>query len=493
MKTIHTLALTLLMLCALLAGCAHSKQLTTLTREQATEDIVTLVNTITATHFKPHHTLPEADLHATADVFIKDLPEQISRKDFNLVLKQITAYFGDAATTIPSHPDFDRYVFAKNKPIIPLRFTYNTDDTFKVTKISPLLKSSIELGDTVIAINDIDVKDWLPSLREYVSGETDHLRNVFIAENFHILHWQLAGPAQSYLIKARNAAGYTYSLSVPSLPIPRSASPKPTNQIAPTPDNPSPYSPFPPPFHHNGQIALLKAPSFAPNLKPQFEETLRNLQIALQQYNTSIIILDLRGHRSGDPAFAYALLQQIAPFAFTSGKLDQRYTKIYEKNLIAYNNDKNKIPAILGLQHYFRLHWVGHPKAKSKYGNYLGSFRNIAPIPSTYKGDIIIITDHLTRGAGVNLAAVAKDANLALILGTPTASPASHFTLPAPAILPNSGLVLTAPTAFWTRPSAVVSPDPLTPHYTIDNISSMADETLIYQALQKLIKFKETY
>ncbi|WP_432798803.1 S41 family peptidase [Poriferisphaera sp. WC338] len=491
MNNFHKLVLILLSGITL-AGCSHSQNLTVLTREQALEDMSVLTKTIAETHFDPYHAQQKEDLRQAIMVYRQSIPPMISRKDFNLTLKQLVAEYGDRATAIPSNPDFTQYAHGERQPIFPLHFTYKADGTFVVAAINPRLKSRIRVGDAVLAINDIAAEDWLNTLRVYVPGSTDLIRNITAAESFYRLHWQLSGPADSYLIKARDAAGAVYETSIPpiamSQPVKENAT---VRRTLPTPEIPEPGAAFPLSFHHGGKVALLELPSFATNLRGMFDKTLKTLQQQIEDDGTTMIILDVRGHTGGNPAFSEILLQQIALRPFKSGRKEQRYTKTYEKNLIAYKNKRNKIPAFLGLKHYFRLHWIGDPKAKSKYGNYAGHFRNISPIPNKYKGEIVVITDHLTRDTGSDLAAIVKDNDLGLVIGVSPATPAARFTELAPAILPNSGLVLTTPTSFWSSPSGVMTERPVKMDVEIADIAKYERESLIYVALQQLLNEKE--
>jgi hypothetical protein len=262
---------------------------TTITRQEAIEDLAFLVNQLKAKHPRPFAKISEKDFHSEIERIKANLPEESPVKDFSLSIAALLALVGDDHTRHRDLSAFDEYVNNGGR-IFPVKFRYK-DSRMTIEAWSPEVSPArMKVGDIINAVNGQAIETLLQKYERYISLETDTQRHWAMEWWFDKYQVLLGDVSSQYTLQLQDTEGHTYSEALPAV--------KPWLQAY---VDSKPKSPrFHYEFYDGGKVCLFKLQTFDWSLRSELESKLNTLIDAMGQNKTKIAILDLRGNGGGN-------------------------------------------------------------------------------------------------------------------------------------------------------------------------------------------------
>lgn len=460
----------------LLTGCSYTWDLKTLNRSQATQDLDSLVTNLRAIHPDPFTRISEEAFDAHVRDAKAALPDRIARKDFSLVVAEMLALLRDGHTAHRPYVDAGAY-FSMGGRMFPIVTRYENSGLVVAGWYGEVGPASIKGGDAILAIDGKPTEALLQQCRKYISAETEIQQNWTVAFRLSIFLWLTEGPRESYEVTLRRPGGDTYREQVAAYAMPRGT----TTATQPGGNN-TPTFTFT--FSHDGQVCLLKAPTFWYTYREEFTRTVDAAFAQMRDKSTSVLIFDLRGNGGGDGALGMELIHRTIQKPFKSGSMKWRYSKAFQRaNLISGLRERG-IPAFLHLENVLDL--KNYPPYKGKIdparmkGEYLiYENRTEQPGKPAWKGTLVLLCDRDVYSAATFCATLVKDNKLGIIAGEETGGRASEFTEVAFVHLPNSGLPCMISSAHAIRPAGYDDGRGVLPDLPLD--VTLKDDVLVGQ------------
>ncbi len=444
--------LTLLCAVILLSGCSYSRNLKVLTRQQATEDLDYLVESIETISYRPFSRVARQDFDYCVKRIKSGFSEQVSRKNFSISIMELLAMFRDDHTNLGSFPDFIEYIKSGGK-VLPLQLTYKDGD-FIVMNVEDANEPGAPKTDVrLVEIYDKPLNSFIERYRRYISANTDYFKDILIAMRFAIYLWYFEGYRDSFRIKMEDEEGLPYTKTVEAV----------VADIEIKKKKPKAKDMFAYQFYKNDSVCFFRALSFnslnedlTENIwvRKKLIKILNSLVADMKKRNSSILIVDIRNNGGGDTYYGVELLKRTSSRSFEKPRRHIRNSRAARKAYIINGLEKNCIPAFLHLENIFDFNLYGL-KAKDFEieGQYWYSKPQIVePLADGWNGTLIVLTNGLTGSAAVEFTSIVKDNKLGLIVGKETGGSASFYGGSVPLILPNSGLICYLSSEKVTRP-----------------------------------------
>jgi C-terminal processing protease CtpA/Prc len=262
---------------------------TSVTRQEAIEDLDVLVRQLKAKHPKPFAKVSEKDFSGEIERIKANLPEELPVKDFSLSLAALLALVGDDHTRHRDFSAFEQHVNNGGK-VFPVKFRYK-DNRMTIEAWTPEVSPArMKAGDSVSAVNGEPMESLLQRYGRYISVETDLQKwwtLEWAIEKYQVL---LGDTRDQYTLQVRDDEGRTHSETLPAV--------KPWLEQYERSKSQAPR--FHHQFYEDGKVCLFKLQTFNWDLRAELEAKANALVDEMKRNGTRIAILDLRGNSGGN-------------------------------------------------------------------------------------------------------------------------------------------------------------------------------------------------
>jgi hypothetical protein len=433
--------------------------------EAVRADLAHLYATLRRAHFDLYArvTKDAYDQHYAATMAALDRP--VSHDDVAKVFGRFVAFGKIAHARIDASFDaFDRYEAAGGK-VFPLSLRIRDSRVFVADNLSDL--EDIHRGDEIVALDRAPIAAWVARAARNVSADTPYMAQALMERDFPALLWLEAGPAETFTVTFRDAAGQEVERVVAA----RTAAQARTSAMA-----------RPPPFKLSrtertarmldSRTAYLRPGPFY-NSDPGGTDPYDNaafrrfIDTAFQGFleaGADSLVIDLRDNPGGDNSFSDLMVSWIAsrPFRFTSS-----FQIRSSAEAIAANNRRLAAEPTggEGASRRFAAAYAG-----ARPGDIIAfevPFAEARPEPR-FKGRVYVLVNRRSYSNAVAVAALVQDYGFGTILGEETSDLATTFGAMETFTLPRTGMVVGFPKAFIVRPSGSLAPRGVVPDIAIE-------------------------
>ncbi|MEM6378474.1 MAG: S41 family peptidase [Bacteroidota bacterium] len=317
----------------------------------------------------------------------------------------------------------------------------------------------------LIQINGFDADSLFKSFYKYVGGSKT-TKHYDVRAKFHQLLWLngIAGPFTFLFTNKQGARiekihqGYFYPKK-----------PKETTTAATRVNALEDYIQY---KQLDSQTACIKINAFYGYAQKEYEAFLKETFQKIKANSTTRLVIDLRGNGGGDDRLCSMLLHYLTdkPYRFYGGqhrKVSKQYNQYFR---YASNNGwlLRQVPYGPGVALFFSRHPTESKTFSSpKVGKEI-KLQKVKDNSLRFQGTCYFIIDNGTYSSAVSLANAVEDYNLGTLVGQPSGSiPNEHGEI-MNFKLPNSGLMIYLPSAFYVRANGdITNPNPVLPKMLI--------------------------
>ncbi|WP_102531852.1 S41 family peptidase [Shewanella sp. 10N.286.52.B9] len=408
------------------------------------EDLAYLQTQMAARHPVYHELTDEKAINEKFATMSSKIKNEMSRGEYFRLIGTINPYFRDGHSLLFPLLAEGTYAEDKKQNLFPFGvFTQNHSLYINKVYKNKSTGALIEKGTKVVSINGVAGETILKQLAEYGHGETANLRMHMSTLLFHywlnaIYEWR----GNFKLVLEHDNKQETMMLSS------HGNWESEQNKLS---DNWLKII--------ANQNAYLKLGTFDVDEESGFEDFVEDAFAKIKEMKVAKLIIDVRGNTGGQSDAGAEVISYL-----TDKKLNQA-SSVIEK----LSNDNN------GLFGY-----KGKPGEIIEL-DVIGS-QIIEPVePSKrFKGEVVVLIDEMTYSAGIVFATTLQDHKVAKLVGQPTGGHANQTGNLNPFYLPNTKLLVLAPSRYITRVSGDTSKQSIQP----DVIVNKGKDTTVDMTLQ---------
>jgi hypothetical protein len=420
-------------------------------------------------------------IHTPRDVYdqrYREVSEAIDRPMSRLDVVRLFMPFvalgnvGHANIAFPVQ-DYIAYAQAEGT-LIPLDIVVQDGRTFVAHDYSG--SSVVQPGAELVSINGRAIGDWVERLSRYTSAERPYMDHAQLESMFPRMFWLDQGKVDSFQITVRTLGGSDTTITVPAVSVMEVERRKGTQEKA---------------FHERkaailpGGIAYLRP---GPFYATRQDETVADFKTfvdgAFREFmeaGAQDLILDLRNNPGGDNEFSDPIIAWFAdrPFRFAS-RFMLRVSPETRRSAQEYAaQDPDGISAQMlhqmsgrtdGERFAFELPYA-HPREDSRF-----------------TGRVYALVNRHSYSNAAVVAAIIQDYSFGVAIGEETADLPTTHASSVQFALPNTGVVVTYPKAYFIRPSGDETFRGVVPDYTIEHPIATGDEDLVLHRALTLIR-----
>jgi hypothetical protein len=371
------------------------------------------------------------------------IKDGMSRNDFFRVIGKINPYFRDGHSFIFPLLAEGTYAQENGEHLFDLGVSVKGESLFfNKTYKHKTNGETIKNGTKILSINNTEVETILQKLSEYGHGETANLRKHMSTLLFQYWLNAIYGWKGKFSLSLEYDGKQTF-LEISNPNNWESAQDKLGDywlEILPN------------------QVAYLKLGTFDVDEDNGYEAFIEESFAKIQKQYLSKLIIDVRGNTGGQTDAGAQVIKYL-----TDKTLNQASSAI-EK----LNEDNNGL-----------LGYKGEPGEIVQLD--VISDELIEPVEASnrYKGETIVLMDEMVYSAGIVFLTTIQDHKLATLVGQSTGGHANQTGNMSPFYLPNTKLLVLAPSLYITRPSGDTSEQVVIPDVIVNNDKdAMKDRTL---------------
>ncbi|WP_299362782.1 S41 family peptidase [Winogradskyella sp.] len=415
----------------------------TFSKKALAEDLDYLQEQMPAIHPVFEKKTDQKEIKSQFESFRDQIKNGMNRKDFFRLIGKINPYFKDGHSFI--FPLLAEGTYAENNGQHLFRFGVSVNGQSLYINRTYTHKTNgkiIKKGTKILSINDIQTGSILNELSEYGHGETANLRMHMSTLLFR--YWLCA----VYDWKGEFLLSLEYKGEQNNIVI----------------SNPNNWESKQDKLGDNwlevlpNQIAYLRLGTFDVDEDSSYEDFIRESFAEIRRKKLSKLVIDVRGNTGGQSDAGAEVIKYL-----TDKSLNQASSAI-EK----LNKENN------GLFGY-----KGEPGEIINLDVIEDELIEPVEISKRFKGETIVLIDEMTYSAGIVFATTIQDHKLAKLVGQPTGGHANQTGNMTPFYLPNTRLLVLAPSLYITRPSGDRSNRALQPDVVVDkDVDASTDRTL---------------
>ena len=393
---------------------------TTISKQQAIEDIDFYISTLQDVHYNPFLFKDEETFMAEAEVIKLGLSDPITKSSLILSLHQLSALMKDSHSA-PSM--FQEGIFAeeyKKPQFFPIKVF--VEDHRLYVPPGGNEKSPIPIGSEILSINGIKMSNFLKGIQPYTAGIEAYSEEMTGRLLSHYLF--LSG------VKAPFAIEYVASPGIKDLKMLEEGIPYVNALVLSMPALVKGNS-FDILEHNVGYIDFANM-NQSPNDAIEFMETAFK---AFKERNVQYLAVDLRNNSGGNSVIGEILFGYIAnkQFFMQGGKL-WKISNQYKEYLLANGRDKEE--------------YLNKENGTIWEINTCNPRDGLLNVDDKFTGKVYMLTGPFTFSSGNMVADTAKQFNIAEIVGEPTGELTTDFGEVYSFSLPHSGILMNSTTSF---------------------------------------------
>ena len=363
--------------------------------------------------------------------------------------------------------------FSSEGTLFPLKLCVRNQKVYVTHQFSK--QEKIEVGDQILSINGRPIKDILNEIYTYISGETEYFKDTYLELiTFPRIYWLVFGECSNFVVNYKDKDSRIKDVLISSIAVN---------------DFEEKNAGFPEPIENNrffkfiDEIAYFKTGPFS-KINPtdehdasnpeKFHQLVDSIFAELKSKKTTHLILDLRNNSGGHNSFSDYLISYFADkkLRFTNEFMvrTSKITKSYWQDVTDPSAEALKKEILNrpdGDRFENELPWV-YPREDSM----------------RFSGKLIVLVNRYDYSQAVNAAAIIQDYGFGILVGEETADCASFYASSHTFELPNTGLKIQYPKAYFTRPNGDKTPRGVIPDHLIENNIHTSDDEILEFALE---------
>jgi len=387
----------------------------------------------------------KVELENNVRVLQAEITKPMTRLEFYKIVGRLTHKFNDGhSMLIWPYQEYDKLKSAGSMTFpFAVKITPKGEIFIKHEYKSDKLK--LAAGTKIISINKLSSEELLNYMQKYVGGESEYLRQQFVADRFGLTLWAVFSLIDNFEIELE-FEGKASSLSVNNV--------QNWNKIEQENTNKKDFY-----LKQIEQgIGYLYIGHFDVELG-WFENFIDESFAEIKQTKLTSLIIDIRDNTGGNTDTATYLARYIAKKDF---RMISKMTEKLNLDNRGFLNYKGEVGE------YIEHEWDDWEKS---IGN-----------ENLFKGQTYLLVSPITYSAGIVFATTVKDNDMAILIGQETGGYANQTAQGNLFNLPNSQLRAYITTRMLVRPSGSTAPGGVKPHYqtvaTSETIAAQQDVEL---------------
>lgn len=415
------------------AGCAYSRDLSTLSAAQARSDLDYLAQQIDQIHPDPYWQVNQTVFRHRVDQIKQQVDGPISRWELFRHAQEMAAMVQNYHTRLDPSSAMTAEEM-KNLQSLPLLTVWSTGCCRVAGCAEGFEPGRIHIGDEVVSIDGQSVNEWLLQHEQYSPGETHQIRMAILAADLFAWFWLLDGPRGSFDVVLRGADG-PYQVHVKATPVPC------LRRFAESS------------YWRDGEICLLKIRTWHDGDQGHIQRDRRRLLAKvcdcifarMRQCKSRMLILDLRGNGGGSLDLCDEFIGRFASRPWGGGSTWQlRDSAAGRHAWVLHTAQQQGIPRWLVPETLLAMGWLGPPIPRScrQDGDMRiwCDLRTRQPAKDLWPGAVVVLVDSMTASAAHYLAATVQHDHLGWVAGQESLGANTEVGYPVRVVLPYSGL-----------------------------------------------------
>ena len=446
------------------------------------EDLAHLYATLQRAHYDLYARVTKEAYDRHFEATLASIDRPASPEAVAALLGRFVAFGRVAHARIDASYDaFDRYV-ASGGRVFPLSVWIRGGRVFVVDDLSA--HADIRRGEEIVALDREPIGAWLERAARHVAADTTYMAHALMERDLPVLLWLERGPAESFLVTTRDAAGRESERIVPARTAAQTraaAEGRPAllrlargERVSRMLDRQTAYL-RPGPFYDSDPGAT--DPYDVAAFRRFVDEAFRGFLEAGAQR----LVIDLRDNPGGDSAFSDLMVAWFAdrPFKFASS-----FRIRVSAEAVAANDRRLAAEPPVGA-HVPRRFAAAYARASP--GEIIDfDLSSCDPRPGPrFEGRVYLLVNRRSYSNAVAVAALVQDHGFGQILGEETSDLATTYGAMETFTLPNTGLVVGFPKAFIVRPSGDLAPRGVVPDIAIETpVVEGVEDPVLARALE---------
>lgn len=401
------------------------------------QDVDALVNGVKARHPDYYGYVDEARLASTVAEVKTAIDRPMTRVEFYRHVGRLSHAFQDGHSFLLwPYQELDA-LREQGEKLFPFAISFTGDGAF-VPQSYVAGELKIPAGSKIVSINGEPIADIFARTQDYVGGETQVLREAFVAERFGYMLWAVYGFIGQFDLELVHQ-GRQHTVNIDN-----SQSWNPADTAAELAHEDLTYQRL------NASVGYLNVASF--DIKPDaFSDQLESLFSRIAADQVTSLIIDVRRNSGGNTDTATELTQYIASKRF---RLVSRMTeKLNEDNRGLFN-------------------YKGLPG--DMLSNEWDDYHSPKNSPHRFTGEVIVLVGPATYSAAIVFATAVKDHQFGVLAGQSTGGYANQSAQGNLFNLPHSQLRAYVATRLLVRPDGDAKVSVVVPDIAVDY--SLADQ-----------------
>lgn len=334
--------------------------------------------------------------------------------------------------------------------------------------------SRLAPGTEIVALDGRSIAWWIERTSRYVSGERPYMVHAQLESMFPRLVWLEAGKIDSFRVALRSHPGSDTVVSVDAVPVMAVEEQKGKLEAAHNERKAEILS--------NGIAYLRPGPFYATSEHETLETFVSFIDDAFRRFMASDaqdLIIDLRDNPGGDNSFSDPMLAWIAdkPFRFAS-----RYElKASAQTRQALNKLAAKEPGGISAR------MLASMKKYADGETFAFEIPGVEPRKSTFPGRVWAVVNRHSYSNATAVAAIIQDHGFGTILGEETSDVPTSYASSAQFTLPETGIVVTYPKAYFVRPNGDEMLRGVVPDRSFTSPIAAGDEDVVLEDVRAFV------
>ena len=355
--------------------------------------------------------------------------------------------------------EYMKYASSDKATIFPLELAFEGDKALIRKNWSN--DTGINIGDEILSINGVSIKEILNSIYRQVSGERKMMKNVKIEMySFPRYYWQIFGQVNNFEIQIK-CKGAIKKHSLNSIHVMSEYEDKRSELLNVKMD-----------LKFYNTVAYLNPGSFDGDLE-NFKLFIKNSFEEIQNKNSKSLIIDLRNNSGGDNVFSDYLVSYIANKPFTwNSSFELRTSRLLKESGKKSNKSK---------------YWQSIFNHKNGQ-RYSYEFDKIQPQPinNRFKGKVYVLVNRQSHSQATVTAAQIQDYNFGTIVGEETAEFPSLIASVFYFKLPNTGITVQMSKGKMIRVNGSTKHEGVIPDIFIKDYLLDEDDEILTEILKRI-------
>jgi len=441
--------------------------------EAIREDLKHLYETLRAAHFDLYAYRSQEAYEQFYEEILASINAPMGRVEVVRLFTPFVAFgqIGHARIDFPV-PDYIEYALAGGT-LLPLDIRVQDGRTFITHNYSDV--PALAPGTELVSINGRAAADWIERIGRHVSAERPYMVHAQLESMFPRLVWLEAGEIEAFEVVIRRGGGNDATTTVGAVPVMLIEERKGAREA----------------LQHSRKAEMLAdgiaylrpGPFYATGEGETPEAFEAYIDAAFRRFAASgaqDLVIDLRNNPGGDNSFSDPMIAWIAdqPFRFASKFVVKASARTRE----VLRGLAEEYPGGVSAQMLEAM------ERHEDGDTFTFEIPQVQPRDATFSGRAWVLVNRHSYSNATSVAAIIQDYGFGTLLGEETSDLPTSYASSAQFTLPETGIVVTYPKAYFVRPSGDESLRGVVPDQALDFPIVPAEEDVVLRdALRRIL------